>query len=190
MKAYKSGNTYKLVKGTIRKYYKYVSDAWTQPVMTSNGSLGGSEFAVEQSPNTNTSTYVMFTQNGNYLCPLNNSFILYHPFGLNITSFYRTTSSTYYVSWMDTFYISFSNDGENWSPETAVSVSYAATTTTIFDYEGYYKYTKIRPYHTGAGAPYAIGKVTITATALTVQEATSSDYDFYKDIDEYKAFNI
>lgn len=190
MKAYKQGNTYKLVKDTIRKYYKYVSATWTQPVLSNNGVLGGSEFAVEQSPTANTNTYTMFTSNGNYMCPVGQSFILYHPLGMNITKFYRTTSSVYYVRYPSMYYLSFSNDGINWTDEISYSVPYQATTTTDFDYEGYYKYTKIRPISPYQDVQNAIGRVEVTATALTVQESTSSDYDFYKDVDVYKAFNI
>lgn len=42
----KSGTTYKLPVQNVTKYYKYTYTPFTQPTLTSNGTIGGSSFAV------------------------------------------------------------------------------------------------------------------------------------------------
>lgn len=193
MRIFKIGNEYKAIKETVRKYYKYTYTSWTQPTLSANGTLGGSSFAVEAESNySDYPAYHALDSTGwvgqRSTLPY---FIFYNPKPLKVSNLTFSKGSYLFIScWILNFELYGSNDGSTWTfitqcnnpnPNTS-PVSHNISVSTG------YKYYKIVPLTRKNDYP-AIANLVITAQEENVTESTSSDYDFYKDIDEYKAFN-
>lgn len=194
----------KAVKEIVRKYYKY--ESWTQPVLSSNGTIGVDDFAVSCSLPALTgdpyprSLYLAFdgiignaenrfqsvsnTTNPQYI-------IVYSKNSLNIKSitFYQMTQETYY--YIKAITIQGSNNGSDWTDlQTWTSNSYVANFTvdlsSNLEYYNYYRfYITNRAYYDSSNAYLMIQEISMTGTQAV--ESTESDYDFYVDKDIYKA---
>jgi len=186
----------------VRKYYKYQTSSWTQPVLTWNGLVNGSDFAVYASYE-GTPAYYAFDDNasnywsgGSIVSGNTIDYFIFSQNKLNISNWnYKISSNTYNRPEEGSIY--GSNDNENWTLITSYSIERVAGTTT-FDISmnaNYYNYYKWHITSSSNGIPISGGKwsngfrcnITLTATQQTIVEGTSSDYDFYKDITNYKA---
>lgn len=185
----------KLPTGFNRKYYKYTYKNWTQPKLTTNGTIGGSSFAVTQSNLYNAEyAYCAFdanestqwTNNGNtgYL-------VFYNPMPLNVTKISVMNGfDSSYTRPISSGTLLASNDGNSYktiktftnSNKTAKGVwNIDASSNT-----GYYKYYKLNV--TGDGSYARITTLTVTAKERSIVEGTESDYVFFKD--KYTSFGI
>ena len=185
--------------GFVRKKYlnkKTVEKAWTQPVLSANGTLGGGSFAVggttpngtsisggstwvlfNNNPN-NTEQYVQYTTVGSYI-------IIYNPTPLNITAFNWLVfrNDLRYFPRKCTVY--GSNDNKSWDTlgtfNNVLSWNLSSNT-------NYYKYHKV-VINTLASSYTDIRQCNITATQQTQswQECTKEEYDnslvYYKKIE-------
>ena len=193
----------KALKRIVRKYYKYITAPWTQPVLSANGTLGGDSFACWASSE-NGSNYawhafdgVITTANSNYWSAVGNvvpaDLVFYNPYPLNVTNL-RITNSYYSSQQGVTAGIVYaSNDNSTWTElkqftNTAVA-SNAQWNIDLSNNIGFYKYYKIHvtdTVFTYNSAKYIqIMDVLITATSQLTEETTEQDYDFYEDVDVY-----
>lgn len=200
---YRDVDVYKTVKEIVKKYYKY--ESWTQPVLSSNGTIGVDDFAVSCSLPALTgdsyprNLYLAFdgiignaenrfqsvsnTTNPQYI-------IVYSKNSLNIKSitFYQNTKETYY--YIKAITIQGSNNGSDWTDlQTWTSNSYVANFTvdlsSNLEYYNYYRfYITNRAYYNSSNAYLMIQEISMTGTQTV--ESTESDYDFYVDKDIYK----
>lgn len=194
-KAVKIGNNYSLPKEVIRKYYKYVYEPFVQPVLTSNGVAGGDNFAAFASGEWNTNTPAWKAFDG-VKDDLFNAWIArtyspawlgcYNPMPLNLYGVYFTNTYECPTAGI----IQVSNDGVTWTDAQSYTnsnttlgatwyVQLAAPVTNV-------KYVRNYITEPVGGIP-RIAEMELDATERTVTEGTSSDYDFYKDVDVYKA---
>ena len=193
-----ANNGYKSVTTPVRKYYKYQDVAWTQPILTWNGFMGYDDFAVASTSNGNgTQPWHLFADtmqtygwtSANTAYP--HTYTIFSKIPLNITNIQVTNYST--VGYFPKNWVIYgSNDNSNWAElnsgentnNTANATWNIATNT-----NSYYNYYKIEftNHLSGSGYTIRIGLFTLTATQKVAVESTSSDYDFYKDITEYKA---
>lgn len=190
----------KAYKETVRTYYKYVYDAFSQPVLSANGTIGENAFAVEPSAQLSgyegykafddtTSTFWAPVSATN---PAGQYIIIYNPNELNITSIDMRNRSDSANNAITSGIIYGSNDGTSWTEITTFTNSVStAGGTWLIDLSGntdYYKYYKLYISTGGYSSNRSCGlaEVSITATERTAEESTSSDYDFYVDTDEYK----
>ena len=196
MRIFKIGNDYKAIKETVRKYYKYTYTSWTQPTLSANGTLGGSSFAVEAETIVGSSHDAFHAlDNTGWIGARTTNvlpyYIFYNPKPLKISNLsFSYVTYLLVTCWILNFELYGSNDGSAWTfitqcnnpnPDTS-PISHNISVSTG------YKYFKIVPLTSKNYYP-AITNLVITAQEENVTESTSSDYDFFKDIDEYKAFN-
>ena len=186
----------KAVKGTVRKYYKYV--AWTQPVLTGN-TTSVTEGDITVSASTNNTGYsniygamdgVSSGTNQANIWMTNNSstgwWQVVFPYKIRITGLThynsygrnsgdRWITGQYFTSSDKTTPIgdSFTTDDVNWQATTIENIpSTGITTDTIY-------FNK-----TNGGVWSGIGELQITAQVPV--ESTSSDYDYYEDVEVHK----
>ena len=175
----------KAYKETVRKYYKYVYNPWVRPNLSDFGVLGGDSFACAGG---SYRLWQIFDGVDNYgqLWSTNEdtrTLTIYNPKPIQINSVSWTNKYNTYlgeVTW------SGSNDGVNYTTIITFSnMSSAASQTKTFPANsGYYKYFKMRVnVFNGYGD---IDEMTFDATVKEVGNGTSSDYDFYEDVDVYK----
>lgn len=180
-----------------RKYYKYQETSWVQPTIYDNGTIGGSWFAVKcdqtpsgQSigPDSGQQIWRAFDNNSSTRTQYNYKeiqIIMSNPVPIKITGFAFTCYSTYYVK-SGTLY--GSNDGTNYTQiDTITNTSGTKDFSVTISNTNYYKYYKLNTVSnvniTG------IIQIDITATYQKVIDGTSSDYDYYVDVDTYKALS-
>ena len=178
-----SDYTYTVVE---RKYYKWSYSAFSQPVLSANGVLSGDSFAV-YCPSDDSAAhpaYHAFDNNSSTIAVKHTiDFIIYNNAEINITNISlvnRDGNSTYQYKGGEIY---GSNDNINWT-----SIGVIASGSLSWDLSsntGYYKYYKIT--QTGGGDWQPV-QINITATQRVSVESTSSDYDFYIDINTWKAF--
>ena len=171
-------NTPKYLKKTVTE------TAWTQPILTSNGTIGGDAFAVGGTPPTGGSTWILFNGNTNnteqyvQYTTVGSYIIIYNPTPLNITALnwlvfrndlqYFPRNCTAYGS----------SDNNSWNTlgtfNNVLSWSLSSNTT-------YYKYHKV-VINTLASSYIDIRQCNITATEQTEawQAGTPNDYDLIK----------
>ena len=180
----KEVDVYKLPKtGGVTKYYKYIETDWTQPILTSNGVLGGNSFACYGEYAVNQPCYYMFDGNDSsfaqYWATSINEFIFYNPNPLNIT---RLDFLYYPSTYITNGIIYGSNNTSDWD-ELAKFSHNANSATEILSYKEFYKYYKVKIISangsTGSSNVIAdIYTLNITATQQKIIEATQDDYDF------------
>jgi len=161
---------------------KYIQ-SWTQPVLTSNGTIGVDSFAVSQSSQSGSyQPYQMFTTNSDYAIPVNSYVILYSENGLNFTSIYRQTGLSIGVVYCDKINVWGSNDGINYTELATATSSYSGSSTFSLSYSGYYKYTKIYIQYSGSTTnPIAFGRVTATATEEVVIQVQQTAEEWWQE---------
>lgn len=195
----------------MAKYYKKVviEKAWTQPVLTSNGTLGGDSFAVSgygtigSEHTTRGTSYAYGGFDGveadatwldfNDYYPLT----MYNPTPICITGFdfvWDTTwgSGTYNGN------ISASNDNSNWATLYTGAIASGSANTVTFTNTAKYTYYKISLTSTNASRGVGFKSCHITATTQTIlwQECTKAEYDQLPDdqrkivTDVYSIFSI
>ena len=172
-----------------RKYYKYQYETWTQPTLSANGNLGGYSFACTQSNAYNSeyaylafdsSNSTQFTTNGN-----TGSLTIYNPNPLNITNIVITNGfQSSYVRPISSGSIEGSNDNVTWTTlGSFTNTNKTVLATWSIDLSGntgfynYYRFNLV-----GDGSYARITEMTITALEKTIIESTSSDYDYYEDV--------
>lgn len=194
---YKDINVCKLYKEIIRKYYKYV--AWTQPILSANGTMGGNSFAVEASTTeSGHPAYYAFDGSDSTRWGATSSSVpqwltFYNPEKLKVTNIAIKNRSDI-VAGITAGIIKGSNDNINWidiksftNSETAKGATWNIDLSNNINSYNYYR-IYITSYLATGGSYVCI--ITAIITGYTITESTSSDYDFYKDVDEYKAFNV
>ena len=137
----------------------------------------------------NTSTYSQIYTNAETTKTL----YFYNPNPLKITSL---TFSYYSGTQIQEATIYGSNDYSNWDEIISYTNNANPNTVTFPNNTLPYKYYKLYVIKAAGSAGYLgyilsdINEITFVAQERTAVESTSSDYDFYVDVDEYKAFNI
>lgn len=178
-----------------RKYYKYSYDSWTRPNITSNNTMGFSNFACTASLNPTTayqcfdgniSTY--FNTGSNSSNPQNITF--YSKNALNITqmTIYQYTAEQYYYSRNIT--IQGSENGEDWVDITTWErTSWVASfTIDMSSNTNYYNYYRVvvtnRSYYDGNNAYWILGEIECVGTQRIKNISTEEDYDIYEDVEK------
>lgn len=174
----------------IIEYYKYIDSEFVQPALSSNGTMGGTSFAVNgitnggvPSSGRGTAYGACYPQTGSFNtyskggAPYS-AIILYTPNPTLITSF------TYSAVWARagvvrvTFYGSNTND--NWTTLYPLTNLAEGTQTVTITNSTRYKYYKLNVQTTGGGSHDGINisGVRLFGTERTVKEGTENDYDF------------
>ena len=168
-------------------YYKYSYQAWSQPILGSNGTMGGSSFAVASSAG---SAYSAFDGNGgsytNYM-NVNNWISWYNPDPLKISKVVLTASGASYMPRAGR--LEYSDDNANWATAVTWSNSSSQNPFTINVDAYHHKYWRIYVTTKGTNSGNSdFSNIAITAQKTVVVESTEDDHDFYKpDITAYMA---
>jgi hypothetical protein len=163
-----------LYEKCVEEYNEASQSIWEQPVLTSNGVLGGNTFAVSADGEaSNAPAYNMFdNKNSTYWYGTTNGkgyVILYNPTPLNIVNLTITNSQ-----WMEdsiaTGEILVSNNGTDWAKILTFTGNTTSNATWVIDLNsngGFYKYYKINILSLGSTAyPPAIVNLEITTGNL------------------------
>lgn len=188
----------KAYKEIIRKYYKYQYNDFVQPVLTSDGVIGGDRFAVTMSQVAD-AYYPYLAFDGKADTYLRTGYVqpqwvlMYNPNPLNISKIeYIHNDNNFWATSLD---IQASVDGSNNSWITLLSLTGLKLQNYTWDINTkgkYYKYYRLyiksasRTDTQYSPRPAQISELKLTAQEQTVVESSESDYDFYKDIDIYK----
>lgn len=200
---YEDVEQHKVVKETTRKYYKYVDQVWTNPIMTAQIEPGGTEFAAFMDSTYSTRyAYHMFDEQSSgagtgYIAQTKGTlphFLgFYNPNPVRITNitfiWYKATSGYYSPK---NGQLEASNDGINYTSLEAFSYSTMPQSISFtFPSNDYYKYYRIYGTDGGVASTYACAECSASGYARTgIEEATEQDYDFYEDIEVYKAILV
>ena len=173
--------------------YSGTETAWTQPTLTSNGTLGGNRFAVSASNNYDASTYPIYKSFDNddstiwYCSSAPVDVIMYNPQPLKITKIqcknrvdaanYTFTAGTVYGS----------NDGSSWTQlttftnnVTTAGGTYDISLSSNTNFYIYYKVTFSTASTTGVGANF-----TITATYLDIPSMFTTEANWQTSVTNY-----
>ena len=179
----------KVKQQLTRKYYKYITveSSWTQPVLSSNGTIGVDDFAVSATDTRKGEAYYPFTSNNYWAGNANCTYTMYSNNPLCIK---RLGFSGIYQSgavYMSTFTFSASNDGNSWIDLGTFKNNTYNFTNFDVNNNNFYKYYKITAKYGGI-----IKNIQLTATQkiTTIVESTKDDYDFYKDVIALSAFIV
>lgn len=186
---YEEEYTYNVNKHTDTYYWKYVDNTFVQPVLSSNGTLGGDNFACAGAGQSDTQgrvgpAWYAFDKNmgTEAKCRYTSDYILfYNPQALNVSklvidqSAWTAGGEYYYIK---TGVLSGSNDGSTWTTIQSVSLDRVSPATINVSTTEYYRYYKLAPTGWYCGNWWMINEITITATYKTVEPATPEDYDF------------
>ena len=190
MKAYNDNNTYKLPTKTVRTYYKYQYNDWTQPTLTANGSMGGSSFAVIcDNAESSYPIYKAFDDNASTFSSINIGqpceIIIYNPNPLRITNFEITNRMEHNLA-ITGYTIYGSTNNSNWveivSGTNKLTSSGAVWNIDMSENQTAYKYYKIAVTSaTTDGGNFQVAEINITAQEQIAVKASESDYDTYED---------
>ncbi len=184
-----------LITPSTRKYFKYVSSAtsWLQPALSGNGTMGGSNCAVEASTTlSGNPAWKAFDNNTGtgWTCAANNHtgwITFYSPKAIKVSkiSCYSNVSS-----YPKNGKVLGSNNNSGWTELCSWSNGVKSSWYDInVNSSNYYKYYKVQI--TGSYTITATGFNEIQLTAQveteTVVEGTAQDYDYYVDIYNAKA---
>ena len=191
---------YKLVKKDERKYYKYSYESWEQPLLSENGIMGRSKFAVDQSSylGTNVLAWKAFDADNTNSSDCWHSanghpawIGWYNPNPLKITSIQvRNRNSD--GSYIKTYNLSYSDNGTTYTDiitgATSPSQSaFAYWTITVPETDAHKYWRLVCTASSGSNSAYtAIQTITITATQYMPVESDETDYDYYEDVTSYK----
>lgn len=142
----------------------FAEQEWTQPVLSANGTMGGSSFAVSvtstgSAPDNN--TYLAFDNNDNTITQVGNgttTLKLYNPNKLKISQF-SYSFGAYGKNWE----VYGSDDNSNWTQITVSQNPNANSGTVILDNNNYFNYYKI-VFQNGAAMSLNVYTITLTAT--------------------------
>lgn len=194
-----------------KKYMKLedntVISNFTQPILSSAGTLGGNSFAVKCSDvntaagwcnniaacfNGKTDTGHISNANGIYL-PATSEIIIYNPIPLNIKKFTLSQGAANAPGGLHAGTIYGSDNGSNWV-EVGTYSGLTANASTITEYinlpnnTGYYKYYKIAN-TTGGTNGVVVKEITLTATqktgTVTSKEVLKAEFDQLPDKQKY-----
>ena len=162
----------------------YNSNVFVQPVLTSNGTLGGNSFAVQSSSDWSESYPAWYAVDGStstWWASSGNSssdFIFYNPIPLNVTQLSWSSSPTYPNEYTTGGSILGSNDGTTWTTIMSYTNSTPNTIISLSSNTNYYKYYKISS--TGyQESDFSITDLVITATSENpIVEYTEMPSDF------------
>lgn len=179
----------KAVKEIVRKYYKYIYEAWTQPVLTSNGTIGVDDFAVwATAERSSYPAYYAIIGRGwvsnTSTKPCIYEFYNKTPIGVSNITWKNNNDGNYNITGGQ---FQCSIDGENWVDLGAFDNNGSANATRRLDistpvYCRYYRFYVTR----ATGDEVIISNLLITALQQNIFDGTPDDYDFYKDIPIYK----
>lgn len=178
----------KVKQQLTRKYYKYITveSSWTQPVLSSNGTIGVDDFAVSASAQVNRAFHAFDktawrANNNTYL-------LIYSKNALCIKRLGFAGDRIYYVY---NFTLYGSNDGTNWTSIQNYSADVKNYTTFEVNNNNFYNYYKFQVNNCISNNGY-VESMQLTATQQTVSivESTEDDYDFYKDKIALNAFIV
>jgi hypothetical protein len=190
-------------KETIRKYYKYQSENWIQPVLTGNGVVGSNGFAVSETGSWEssypafwamdnaTSTYNIFQKGTGYY------FQFYNPNPLNVTNLNITNfaGDAWGTRALTAGSIMASNNGIDFvelltysNSVTGGSGNWNIDLSSNTEYYKYYRIIATSTSYANSGAvnQCMISELRITAKEQVPVESSEADYDVYEDIDVYK----
>ena len=181
----------------MAKYYKKVAveKDWTQPILTSNGTLGGNSFAVQATSENYqgfiSPAYQAFTNNTTlrhyeqgWAAGGNQSITFYNPIAIKITqlNLYIGCNDGYFGITSGTIFAS--NDNQNWTQLQTFTARDGSTSSVINNTinlssnTGFYKYYKITATSSSAhGSGLACVKITATEQTQGWQECTKAEYD-------------
>lgn len=185
-------------EGIVRKYYKYVDVAWTQPSLTSNGTIGGDRFAVTaKSERSSYPAYSAINDNGYWVgtggsTSSSTFYEFYNPEPLKVTQVTWNNAGNWYNFTGGTF--EGSTDGITWQTLGNIDSDNGTTSLRVIDISqpNYYKYyrwdvTSISRSSYNQTSDGQMSNIKIYATQEAVAEGSSEDYDFYEDVQIYKA---
>ena len=146
-----------------------IDATWTRPNLTTDGTLGGSSFAVKDvEAGTSTSSYAWRAVDkstatywrGDYPSSGGKTYIFYNPDALRVTEIvYNYYSYTYSAS---AIVIQGSNDNSNWEDITSTYSGSDVTSTSTLTNDRYYKYYKLT--FTSRSNKVRVSNMAITAT--------------------------
>lgn len=185
----------RVTKETVRKYYKYTETAWTQPILTANGTMGGDSFACTASSYmTVYYPYFAFASGEPAYASAwattttQSTYDWYNPEPIKITNIRIKNGIEANYSITEGSVLG-SNDYSTW---TTLKTFTNSTTTALAEWDidlsdntELYKYYRIS-ITKGNPTYVAIGRMYLTAYIRTTEPGTSSDYDYYRDTEIYK----
>ena len=176
-------------------YYKKIETPFNQPVLTSDGTLGGSSFAVSTTGGVYSSGHELYRGFDNntatsYIATAGAKPIItmYNPIPLNITKFQVTnrTEGTANVE-IKQYKINVSNDGLTYtniySGTNSISAMGGIWNIDLSANNGYFKYYQIEVLSIGSVNYCEFAEIQITATEQTWQQCTKQEYDLLPDSD-------
>lgn len=170
-----------------RKYYKYetVESSWTQPVLSSNGTIGVDDFAVTANAQTDRAFHV-FDSTG-WRGNANTNLTIYSKKAICVKRIGFEGNSTYYIT---NFTLFGSNDNSNWTEIQTFSNNVINYTTFNINNNNFYNYYRFNVNSVSSNDNCYVKNMGLTATQqiTTIVEGTKDDYDFYEDEIALNAF--
>jgi hypothetical protein len=167
------------------RYYKYVYEDWTQPVLTANGTMGGESFAVSASSiyDGNYQPSNVFDENlTNEWEPVNSGGLpayieFYNPKKLKVSKLTITNGNQFYVT---KCIFQGSNDYSDWVDikEIVNTVGTLESWSADVNSDIGYKYHRLYITETSNGLYCDIRGINITAQEQHIIESTKDDYDY------------
>ena len=202
-----SNNNYKVALTNERVYYKYTKTSFTTPILTANNNLGGRSFAVAASSQYSATYAPWHAFDGSYAS--NNGWVtangvksgwitFYNPQKLYITKLgfqNRNATSAATIGSPESGTVYGSNDNVNWVVlKEFTNSEHAANAGIIMTLDsnlGDYYYYRLECETLSTNNYLALGEVYIDEAVIrTPQISTSSDYDFYEDVDKYRLIEV
>ena len=186
---------YKSFKEVERKYYKYIEVPWTQPVLSSNGTLGGKVCAAYSSRTVYGDRYAYKAFDGNTttiwtVTTLPVNLIFYSPEPIKVTNIQCRNRADGYNYTITAGKIQASNNNSTWDSLTSWTNSNASQgavwTIELSKNVNYYNYYNILV-SSGTGNEASLAEVSFTATRKSIAEGSPFDYDFYEYATTYRA---
>ena len=174
--------------GNSLVYYKSIETPFNQPVLTSDGTLGGDSFAVQMLNNPTNPAWQAFNDSADGArissgASTDSSYTMYNPNPLKISKIVIDATGHNNNEYIQSGNLYGSNNGTNWTLIKSFSgLSYSASTITV-NSDTFYKYHKIQPLTFTSTGYWFMKSITITATQQTWQECTKEEYDLLPDSD-------
>lgn len=178
----------KVKQQLTRKYYKYITveSSWTQPVLSSNGTIGVDDFAVTADFAVERAYYPFRGGDSAWRGQIGKSLIMYSNNALCIKRLGFSCDSTYYVK---SFTLYGSNDGNSWNAIQSFTQNVTSFVTFEINNNNFYKYYKFYVNDAKSGNCYLMNmQLTATQQTTSIAEGTKDDYDFYEEEIALNAF--